>query len=516
MDGRFSRLLDAFRQVEGGPPDDLPTFLAARATGGEVPSPWDSWTLVGLVRHRDRQHWVLDLIRSRLNGSAARLARLGSLGHPDGVPQSGPVPGLPEWEYYFHGKGCCVSHKVRGDAIDVNFYDDTADHFDPYFYVWYLESLRQPEPPEARLLALHRSVRPVALALTALTEAGALVRDGDPDRPGPPRLAAEVLACSDAIGRFCDLWGDPGGRLWLAAAVGDWPAAHELAADRTDLAAITGPQAEACRRQRRDRLLAITGHPASEALHGLDDLGVADDHLADVFRGPPSGLTSVALEIAASRGDARWCPHAYELFRRVNPSAPPPQPHLWLASLKLLLKLGHRTDELVAELGNAGGTEIGEAVLLALEYAPRHAIPLVRKALLSPVPINRISVAAILALIGKPWSTRELLRALEASDDQETTAEARAALLELGDPELDKAVVAWERTNPHEDETGSYLEIDGRTLGPFFTLGELALKNCGSRIRYEMETLHDRVMRLKGVVPPEPPPDRPWRKVWGQ
>lgn len=77
----------------------------------------------------------------------------------------------------------------------------------------------------------------------------------------------------------------------------------------------------------------------------------------------------------------------------------------------------------------------------------------------------------ILAVIGKPWSMRELLGALEACDDQEKTAVARAALLETGDPEAERAVLAWEEKNPHENEAPSYLEISGRKLGPFYSMG---------------------------------------------
>lgn len=95
MDDRFACLLAAFRETEPGPPDDLQAFLASRPQPGELPSPWDTWALVGLVRHRRRQYWVLDLIHNRLGGRTADLARLGSLGHP-GCPPSGRVPGLPE------------------------------------------------------------------------------------------------------------------------------------------------------------------------------------------------------------------------------------------------------------------------------------------------------------------------------------------------------------------------------------------------------------------------------------
>ena len=137
------------------------------------------------------------------------------------------------------------------------------------------------------------------------------------------------------------------------------------------------------------------------------------------------------------------------------------------------------------------------------------ALPLIRKGLTADIPMNRTQVAAILTLIARPWSRRELLGALEASDDQEKTADARAALLEFGDEEDQKAVVAWEQRNPHENEAGSYLEIGGRRLGPFYTFGELSLKNRGSWLRYEMEKLHDQVMKVRGLVPPEPPTNRP-------
>src|ERR1700722_17586597 len=47
------------------------------------------------------------------------------------------------------------------------------------------------------------------------------------------------------------------------------------------------------------------------------------------------------------------------------------------------------------------------------------------------------------------------------------------------------------------NEAGSYLEIGGRRLGPFYTFGEISLKNRASWIRYEMGELHDRVMKVK-------------------
>ncbi len=121
----------------------------------------------------------------------------------------------------------------------------------------------------------------------------------------------------------------------------------------------------------------------------------------------------------------------------------------------------------------AGRTEVGEPFLLSLEHAPDLALPLIRKGLLADAPIDITSVAAILAVIGKPWSFLELLGALRASDDQQKTADARAALLETGDEETQKAVLAWEERNAHKHDAGSYLVIDGRKHGASKTAVEV-------------------------------------------
>jgi hypothetical protein len=303
--------------------------------------------------------------------------------------------------------------------------------------------------------------------------------------------------------------------LWLSALIGDWLAADEVTAEQLRFKTITAQRAEECRQMRRNRLLEETGYSAADALHGLAELNAAEESLEQAFRSAPSGLVSAALEIAAQQDDAQWCPSIYALFCRVNPGGQIPEPHIWMASLKLLLRHGYRTDELFAALPRAQGTQVGEAVLLALEHAPEHALPLIRKALLADIPINRITVSAILALIAKPWSMRELLRALEQSDNQEKTAAARAAILELGDAEAEKAVLAWEQKNPHEEEAGTYLELRGRRLGPFYSMAEHMLRDSASRIRYEMDKLHDRVMNVRDVVPPETGRERPWWKRWG-
>lgn len=514
MDVRFTRLLDALEQVEAGPPADLTAFLHARPAPGVLPSPWETWALFGLVRHRERQLWVGEVIRTRLRGHPRALAAGGALGHPEGVPGHGTVPGLPEWEYYFHGKGCRLTHKVDGDAIDVDFYDDTGEYFDTYFYLRYLETLRRPEPPEERLRELHPSFRPVALAFTDLLTAGALTprpRSG----PHPTRVSDAVLARADRIEAFCRAWADPAQRTWLAGLIGDWPAAHVAGGAGTD--AETAHRAAVCNAARAERLEREirTNGRAADAIHGLADLGgpALPRQLEEALHAPPSGLVSAALDVVARVNDPKWCRLVYAAYRNARPGGPPPEPYIWLNSLKVLIGHGYRPREMRAALAKAGGSEVGEAVLLALEYAPERALPLIRKSLLGNVPINRSTTAAVLALVNKPWSIRELLRALAESGDQEKTADARAALLETGNAEAERAVLAWESANPREPEAGSYLEVGGRRLGPFYSMAEAMLANRASRIRYEMDQLRDRVARVREVVPPEPTA-RPWWQVW--
>jgi hypothetical protein len=120
--------------------------------------------------------------------------------------------------------------------------------------------------------------------------------------------------------------------------------------------------------------------------------------LENALNGAPSGLTSAALGIIVKRDDPHWCPQIDALFRRVNPVGQIPEPHIWMTSLKFLLRHKHGTSELLAVLPRAAGYEIGEAVLLVLEHAPELALPLIRKGLLADVPIDRSQIARL----GKP------------------------------------------------------------------------------------------------------------------
>ena len=94
----FDPLWPAFQQALREPPGDLATAIGALPEVGCLPSPWLTWTLIGLVRHRRRQLWVAEIVATKLGGHLEAIAAMGAFGHPPDIPQRGLVPGLIEWE----------------------------------------------------------------------------------------------------------------------------------------------------------------------------------------------------------------------------------------------------------------------------------------------------------------------------------------------------------------------------------------------------------------------------------
>jgi hypothetical protein len=401
---------------------------------------------------------------------------------------------LTEWEYLFHGCGCRLTHRGTGEAIDVDFFGPTAEYFDVWFYLDYLRSLREPEPPEARLIALHRSLEPIRLAVAELLEAGLL----EPRKKRAPhafRIAEAVIEREELIDAFCAAWGNSSRRLWLAGLIGDWPAAHDIAcalSDRGIVGLISG-RAAASKANRCEDLLTDRFDEGQHGtvLHALDDLDAEclEQQLGRTLGGPVGAATSTALKIIERRNDPAWCPALYELFGRLDPVEEQPQPYLWARCEQFLLRHGYRFDEMRESLARAGNA-VGEAALLALEHDPDRALPLFHRALRSPVAASRSFAAATLALIDRPWSRRELISVLQESDEQVATSECRAALRECHDAEAQHAVDAWEAVNPHEPEPGPWIKMD-----------EVMLQNNPHWVQWQIKKLHDRVMKVREHVP---------------
>jgi hypothetical protein len=367
----FDQPWRAIQTALEGPPEDLVPAIEALPEVGGLPSPWATWTLFGLVRHRRRQLWVTGIVVGKLGGDPEALAAMGAFGHPTEVPQQGLVPGLTEWEYFFHGKGCRLTHRGTGEAIDVDFFGPDGEFFDLFFYRNYLRSLRAPEPPEALLIALHRSIDPIRLAVGEFLEAGMLCPlEGRDEHPF--RIAEHVLDHEDAIDAFCEAWERPAGRPWIAAAVGDWLASREAVPDGGDrgIIGLTSARAEACRAIRCRGLLDGWHDEGrrGDILLALDDLDAEAlaEWLGKSLRGPIGGLTSKAVQIIQRRDDPDWCPAIHQLFRRLDPKGSLPQPYLWAECLRFLLRHGDLADEMRGALTRANGVALGDEEALEI------------------------------------------------------------------------------------------------------------------------------------------------------
>jgi hypothetical protein len=116
--------------------------------------------------------------------------------------------------------------------------------------------------------------------------------------------------------------------------------------------------------------------------------------------------------------------------------------------------------------------------LLLLEYAPQHALPAIRRALLaSERGSNR--VAATLAIIDRPWSRQELLDVLEGVyRDIDQALPLVVALEESSDPKVRAIAEEW-------------IDRSDQDL----------VKGHRQDLQWSMERLRDQAVRLRHQVP---------------
>lgn len=451
-----SRLLPELRAIATQPtPTDLGAALRALPAVGVLPSPWDMWTLIGLVRHQARQNWVRSVVRERLHGDPSTLARAGAFAHPKALPQRGEVPGLPGWRYVFHGRGCCLEHKQSGEAIDVDFVDDTAEHFDTYFYVGYVASLRDPDVPEARLRTLFPDPELLVLSIEDLQATDALLRGS---HRVYFRLAPALQATADAIEGISRGLADSSRRLWLAARLGDFVWARELATDPS-LRAELDARAEQClalRRRRVEQALADdSDHTVQLGLKGLAALAAPDlgARLRAELARPPSGVVSTALELLNQHWHDDHAAAVLALMGRAAPRGSIPQPHIFATCATMLLTRGCHVEAVLARLAEAGDRAGAELLAQAIAHRSPATLGLVRQGLRSHIPMYRAETAALLASLDLPGPRRELLAVLAESDDLLATCECRAALRRSRDPAARAALDAWEQRHPYVART---------------------------------------------------------------
>lgn len=440
-------------------------------------SPWSVWLLLSLALHRDRQQFVLESMQFRLGGDANELAHLGSLGHPDG-PTVGLVPRDTEWEYRFHGRGCAMTSRLSGEYLDVDFLDETADWITPYFYVNYLESLSRPTFVEARVRELYPTAETVELGIAELQELGLLVRH-ETDRVF--KLAFDWRPYCEVLDELKSQWHLERVKILVATAVSDW---FMLKSEKD--------RANECTNARRQRLLQLCRSSKLDlevnALQALADFDYpeVDNELKRVLVGPADRRMSRAVQIIKEKQlAAAYAETLAELSGRVDPNGPVPAPYIWstVAELLLNLKSNANLQNSFLKIQSHG---LSDAAILAMEFNLPCASILVRRALRSTIPYNRIQIASALAIIDLPWCHTELKSVLDETTDQEATTEVRSALLESRSSDVHQWVHAWEQRNPHSPSNDKYQ-----------TMGEWAKQRNDSTIQYAIQVLHDRIYPLR-------------------
>lgn len=447
-------------------------------------TPWQSWTLLALVRHRTRQEFVADIARFRLKADLARIAESGALGHPD-IPAKGVVPGLTDWEYRFHGCGCALTHRVSGEMIDVDFYDATADWINPSFFVEYMRSLKSPGFAERRAIDLHASINTFYQSIDELFDLK-LIQSMEDDTPYC--LAFPSLDLGEQLEALEARWEQADVRLAVAAAVGDWFLLQEHAPG--DLLPQMQSKAEECRRSREEKLVTQYGvHADGLALMCLNDLDspVLPELVRTALHDESFKTIDAALDIVDYWDNADWCDDLQLVLDRTDPDTEIRHASRWFVCARFLLRHG-RTESVRNLLPNNESLYLGDLAILTLEYLPDVAIDTFRRALRSVIPANRITAAAALAIIDQPWSRAELVSALSESGDAEQTCECRSALMATHSSECHQIVADWEAKHPRQAEPG-----------PYVSLREMVLRQGDETINFEMTELHDRVHRLKNV-----------------
>jgi hypothetical protein len=454
----------------------------------EALSPWETWTLLSLLRHQGRQEWVTKTIQTKLGAEIACIAEQGSLGFPQ-VPPSGIVPDLLEWEYYFHGRGCRLTQRRTGETIDVDYYDETCRWIDIHFYVWYLESLTTPAFAEERLLALHGLPATVELPIQSLIEAEFLLADND--RP-IFQFHPDCLGLIPHLQQLEKLWQDPRQKTLALASLGDWIGVKANLSADDPLVTVVEELAHSSQTREENNLIKFYSHTDTRqlALHSMiaQNHPQREDFLKQAIREEDGGTLSIALEAIVQQADAHWLEPVFALLQRLEPNDGFPDAAHWITAAEYLLRNGCQREWIAEALSKFPTDKLAEASILALEYAPQHALGLLRRALRSDIPYNRSAAAAVLAILDTPWSRRELMAVVQETDDPAAAAECIAGLAACHDQAAQQMVADWEERHPRHKEKGNLIPI-----------GELFLATREDSVQYSMTVLHDRILPLRAT-----------------
>lgn len=487
---------------------------------------WALWTLLSLHKHLDRQKWVGFIVESRLKGDLQKIGCAGAFGHPEGLPQSGDVPDEPEWKYFFHGCGCCLTNKTTGASIDVDFTrEGHSDKIDRFFYSHFLLSLAAPEFPERMIRREEPFQHSWQVEIDRLGVLGCvkaehglrLTADG-------VRLAETIEPLTKHITRLLE-WGTSAAvrnAMFAALALGDVVLANQLVA-QTDVAA-----------ELRDRLFKDAGQSkesrlgflratlrdknsyAPSSLAAIGDLGPEFSEAivtSYLFQSPVTGAANTALEIIRAWNLPNVCVLLKELLDRRYSEATgfrtiltrigfsstkqnDRQPRSYQtthATLALFQRV--RCDSLDGKfkkrirflLENAGA-QAGEAALLLYIVDRNRGLQCLRQALSGRVPAAHKEAAAACVIIGSEATKAILSEALKSPNAQVQHTAACALAAFPAQDVVDSARQWFAKNDGIKQPLGKDVTVLGRT-GPVFTFDEIAHANMDHFFKWSLDKL---------------------------
>lgn len=255
VQAQFQALADAIEGIPNDPPKNLLEAMHAQPPVGTLPAPRATWLSVSLFDYREQQKLAKELVRKQMSEAIPPSERLCDLDQPVEMD----LPGSSEWKVTLeceNGWGILINRTTREmitfgltrkDREVIVFLDDFHNFVKPASRL----------EPAGRALELNFPNGEIWQSVDDLVAArlvDGIDYDGSLHEPWlePPGYCLNRhLAAEHAAGmlRFCQQWEDANRRLWLAAVIGDWGLAHELAqaTHNAKLIAYTGERAEQCR-----------------------------------------------------------------------------------------------------------------------------------------------------------------------------------------------------------------------------------------------------------------------------
>ena len=502
---KFLDFETVLQQIDVPPPGEMVARISALPKAGTLPGPATTWLFINLMLYRIRQRWARKQLQQHIPDFFV------GDGDPAPLSEGERIPGMPEWQLdaVFDGWGA-IAHRGTREYIS-GLSRQRGRHAQDLVFPHELREMVHAKSPwdiPGRLAAatgdgeLEAAIEELVLVRILLeTDFYGLAWEemvGDPDAH---RLSETACRLSRGVSRFRRLWDDPDNRLWLAAAIGDWPSANELAQshDNPEIRLAVAEKFEAYRQRR----LAIARFNLSLEPDSADDLKVlyregADDFSACINRAVETAEVDPALAgLLAETGDPQWNERLFAAFTRVSLN---PTDYLSFELFELaepLLERGCHADDVLTTLATQD-RDLDRVALIFLKHAPAQALPIIRRALrherVEPVseedaadfgpqtcPSDRRRTAAILLIIDRPWAAQELIAATtDLWEERHAPTEIVSlilALVESADPTTRAAGEDWLA------RIGAYEHLESET----------------SEFRKEWHVLYEEAIALQGV-----------------